>query len=57
MDEKEQKSRYKTVDELMKDAKPCNIFKDVQKEIIKEVNSPEWQARENRKVVGAEGEN
>ena len=64
--EKDQKPHYMTVTELMKNAKPSTLFKDVQKEIIKEVNSPEWQAKENKrlagiasimnKVVGAEGD-
>jgi hypothetical protein len=50
--EKEQKLHYMTVDEIMKDAKPCTLFKDVQEEIIKEANSPEAQVKENKRLAG-----
>ena len=58
--------RY-TVEDFMKNAKPCTLFKDVQEEVTKEMNSPEYQAKERQRladvadlmhrVVGAEGFN
>ena len=57
-------TKYITIEELMKNAKPCTLIKDVHEEIVKEMNSPERQAKDAKrmadiagimnKVVGAE---
>jgi hypothetical protein len=62
--------RYITGEELMKDAKPCNIDEEVRKEFEEERRDPEYYLRKEaewaekqaaiasimHKVVGAEGD-
>lgn len=53
-----------SIEELMKDAKPCNLFDRIHEELLKEYSKPEYRAKELQKaneiaklmhqVVGAE---
>lgn len=38
--------------EFMKDAKPTDLFKRVQEKTLKDIESPEFQEREHKRIAG-----
>ena len=39
-----------SIEELMKDAKPCDLFDRIHEELLKEYSTPEYRAKELQKA-------